>query len=84
MLKERDAVKLYQMKVSASAQGQSMKGTSGSIAKLFGTSPRVVRDVWNRKTWCYATRHLWHLEDASAIGCDHTESNDEVIKSHRA
>jgi hypothetical protein len=79
MLIESDVISLYKMKLDASFHCQSMKGRSGPVSKLFGVTARTVRDIWNRKTWAYATRHLWPREDSFALGGDWTESITEVF-----
>ena len=30
-----------------------------SVARMFKTSPKAVRDIWNHVTWKYATKHMW-------------------------
>ena len=39
-----------------------IKGQSVPVAEIFGVSPKTVRDIWNRRTWAYATHHLWAQE----------------------
>ncbi len=51
----------------ASRHGQSMlkhaiRGMSIPVSKMFGISPRAIRDIWNRRTWEHATADLWELE----------------------
>jgi len=29
------------------------------VGKLFNASSKVIRDIWNRRTWVRATQHLW-------------------------
>ncbi len=55
------AISIYKLKLNASAHAQSTRKSSGPVAKLSGVTARAVRDVWNRKTWPLATRHLWPL-----------------------
>jgi hypothetical protein len=38
------------------------RGKCSPVARKYGVAPRAVRDVWNRKTWAYATKQLWPLE----------------------
>lgn len=33
----------------------SVRGMSGPISKVYGVSARTIRDIWNQKTWAYAT-----------------------------
>ena len=43
-----------------------MRGKSGFFSKLYGVSPRTIRDIWNRKSWAYATNLIWQ-EEASLL-----------------
>ena len=40
-----------------------LRGKNIPVALRYGVAPRTIRDIWNRKTWAYATQWLWHLED---------------------
>ena len=68
MLEESDAIKIYQFMVDWKIQahkglkGRSFRGQSEPVSKLFGVSSRTVRDIWNRRTWVFATKHLWACE----------------------
>ena len=72
MLTEIDAVEIYKLKIamlkpstfkSCLQDAESrIKGQSVRVAALFGVSPKTIRDIWNRRTWAYATIHLWYLE----------------------
>ena len=44
-----------------------IKGQSVPVANLFGVSPKTVRDIWNRRTWAYATNFLWAQEEISKL-----------------
>ncbi len=44
-----------------------IKGQSVPVASLFGVSPKTVRDIWNRRTWAYATNFLWAEEECTSI-----------------
>ena len=35
-----------------------MRGLSLPIAKKYGVSPKTIRDIWNRRTWAFATVSL--------------------------
>ena len=76
MLTEKQALQIFEIKLSLQSklsQDRSpsvfpnlnrslIRGMSGPVSKLFGISPRAVRDVWNRRTWCDTTKHLWHRD----------------------
>jgi hypothetical protein len=69
MLTEHDAMNIYEIKIACTKQTsnedaayRSLRGQSGPVSKLFGVSPRAIRDIWNRRTWAYVTKQLWSLE----------------------
>ena len=35
-----------------------LKGRSVSISKKYNVSPKAIRDVWNRRTWVFATETI--------------------------
>ena len=45
-----------------SSQDPSVRGKSSPVSKLYGVSPRTVRDIWNRRTWADVTSHLHDYE----------------------
>jgi hypothetical protein len=73
-LNEEKAVEIYRRKIellqktspmqtpSSSLQGQSMR-----ISYMFDVSPKTIRDIWNRRTWQGATRHLWPEDDGQGL-----------------
>ena len=38
-----------------------LHGASVPISKMYNVSAKTIRDIWNRRTWTFATSHLWHL-----------------------
>ena len=62
VLTEQEAVGIYRRK----PQDANFKGvpTRNSKSRLpavhFGVSPKTVRDIWNQKTWTFATIGLWN------------------------
>lgn len=72
MLAKEQVEAIYMIKISTIAEYSRrhkhcaidavMRGKSGPLASKYGVSPRTIRDIWNRKTWGYATEHLWSLE----------------------
>ncbi len=70
MLKQSDAVKIYELKLTLRLEQQdtsglkplSLRGQSVPVSKTFGVSSRVVRDIWNRRTWAFVTKPLWSQE----------------------
>ena len=66
MLKNLKPSMLWQRKVQGQmnrlAKSWMKQSESGPVSKLFGVSPRAIRDIWNRRTWAYVTKRLWSLE----------------------
>jgi hypothetical protein len=72
MLGEQQVVAIYKAKLALRAQSrdnspdtkkmQLIKSQSARVAVMYGVTPRTIRDIWNRQSWIYATRHLWILE----------------------
>ncbi len=42
-------------------------GNSSVLAKLYGVSPKAIRDIWNRRTWTEQTRHLWAGDESKQV-----------------
>jgi hypothetical protein len=55
-------VKLINEEVVANPNAKgTLKGKSIAISERFGVSAKAVRDIWNHRTWKYATSHLWKV-----------------------
>ena len=75
-LTKSQAVEIYQLKTSMKDDtisnfipafqppNQLKRGHSVQIGIRYGVSSRTIRDVWNRKTWSFATQHLWSTENS--------------------
>ena len=35
------------------------RGGSAPIARKYGVSAKAIRDIWNRRTWAFATLEIW-------------------------
>ena len=58
MLTEKQVIEIYRIKKRLDMDQEcraSIRGMSGPISKVYGVNARTVRDIWNRKTWAYAT-----------------------------
>ena len=59
ILTSTQAVQIYNMKITAHCKSETNpKLPTASIAKLFGVSPKTVRDIWNGRTWYRETLPL--------------------------
>ena len=89
MLSEKDVVEIYMTKLVLQAQSreadapvtnkmQAMKGQSVGVSVMYGVTSRTIRDIWNRQSWAYATRHLWHLEPQ--LGVENSFDMPMIVK----
>ncbi len=80
MLTEDQAVEIYKLKLLLHAVAQSNKDESRPteillrreseiLAKRYGLTIRAIRDIWNRRSWAYATHHLWTQELDHQVQC---------------
>mmetsp|Transcript_14233 Transcript_14233/g.32765 ORF Transcript_14233/g.32765 Transcript_14233/m.32765 type:complete len:382 (-) Transcript_14233:103-1248(-) len=57
------AARIYAMRPPRTQVGGQFNAAQGlsptAVGNLFGVSSKVVRDIWNRRTWIEATRSLW-------------------------
>jgi hypothetical protein len=73
VLSEEQAREIYKYKLSVICpknhqfwnQGADtrLRGHSVPLAWKFGVSPKTIRDIWNRRTWAFATFQWWSLEE---------------------
>lgn len=67
MLLEHQAVEIYKQKISAQKKAQLnaclMRRECEQLAYRYGLSKRAIQDVWKRRSWAFATSHLWIQED---------------------
>ena len=57
---------LDKSKVNGSNKNSS-RGSSTPLAKKYGVSPKAIRDIWNRRSWAFATVVLWKEEDPEML-----------------
>ena len=80
MLTEQQAADIYLFKVlwqqpahavvcqEAGGMGaRSLAAHSQKLSKQYGVSTRAIRDIWGRRSWQYATYHLWAQEERDLI-----------------
>ena len=57
-LTELQAVEIFRIKqrnIENEKGTLSTRGLSKLVSKVYGVSARTIRDIWNQKTWAYAT-----------------------------
>ena len=68
VLTPRLAVEIYLLKMklenlenssSCKDKANMLKGRSVPVAKKYNVSAKTIRDVWNRRTWSFATESVW-------------------------
>ncbi len=70
VLKSAQAAVIYALKpafdvvtrCASSETERKVKGRSVPIGKMFNVSAKTIRDIWSRRTWTFATYHLWKGE----------------------
>ena len=89
VLRPEQAAHIYSLKpvfdalekigMMSDAESQS-KGRSVPLATMFNVSAKTIRDIWNRKTWTFATRHLWKQEKTiQRLGRESPQAHSQVI-----
>ena len=64
ILTESQAVSIYKQKPEICHKEINRRAASRSrlVSVNYGISSKTVRDIWNRKTWLFATHHLCKFE----------------------
>ena len=55
------------------------KGCSGPLALKYGVSPKAIRDIWNRRTWAFATVELWKEEEPGLLEIEITSPSSVSV-----
>ena len=92
MLSKLDAEDIYKTKISimATMVGKVVptnirgliRGKCNPVAAKYGVSSRTIRDIWNRKTWQYATQPLWQEEKNICTVCNVEYEVTGVLQVH--
>ena len=53
---------------SGADPSKSLKGQSVPVGNKYNVSAKTIRDIWNRRTWTFATYKLWIEEDSNYRG----------------
>ncbi len=53
------AIFLSHQDFNACSRLPKINSRSIELGKLYNVSDKTIRDIWNRRTWTFATRHLW-------------------------
>ena len=81
MLSDGQAVEIYRAKIAFHnafvnmenkrkkiSSSKLMRGRSVLYSRLYGVSSRTIRDIWNRRSWAFATQCMW-WEEKESISC---------------
>ena len=92
MLTDEQVMKIYMLKISmlnelltvsrAANLVKRMRGRSHLVGLQYGVSARTIRDIWNRKTWAYASQRLWTLESSVSDGAMIHKNSPQVSHLH--
>ena len=85
MLTELQAIEIYRTKIEFTSKARSgttlplrnFASESIRVGKIYGVSPRTVQNIWNRRSWGYATKQFWNCE-SSDMGSQRITPSDEV------
>ena len=58
-----------------------LKGRSIDFARKYGVSSKAIRDIWNRRTWAFATLPLLQEEHSSTIIIEANGPSSVRVKS---
>jgi len=85
ILTAEQAIDIYRCKPTSMpafvCADQVVRGSNRSsvpLAKTYGVSPKAIRDIWNRRTWGFATFLLWSEEEHGVLSI-----NEEGISTIR-
>ena len=90
MLTEKQAMEIYRAKLvlmetmqSAGSKKEnptiSLSAHSAVLAELYGVTSRAIRDIWGRRSWQYATHHLWRQDKGKDL--DQKSKTFKVFKN---
>ena len=57
VLTKEEVIEIFKFKMKTPAS-RSKTFSSAMVGKLFGVSPKTIRDIWVGRTWYHATQHL--------------------------
>ena len=85
MLTELQAIEIYRKKIEFMSKAgseqinplQIFASESIMVGKVYGVSPRTVQNIWNRRSWAYATKQFWMCESCE-VGKQRFIPSDEV------
>jgi hypothetical protein len=67
VLTDQQAADIFKLRLAFGAFDSSRQhlftSRSAQVSKLYGVSPKAVRDIWNMRTWRHATKQLWTDQD---------------------
>jgi hypothetical protein len=67
VLTDQQAAEIFKLRLAVgafdSARQHLFTSRSAQVSKLYGVSPKAVRDIWNMRTWRHATKQLWSDQD---------------------
>ena len=68
MLTDDQAAEIFNLRVpftdsTSATRDRVFTSRSIVVSRIYGVSPKAVRDIWNKRTWRHATRALWTEAD---------------------
>jgi hypothetical protein len=65
-IREHEAVQIFLCRPKASEQTRSFETASlaRALGQRYGVTGKAIRDIWNRRSWAWATRAHWTAREA--------------------
>ena len=62
---EHEAVQIFHCRPNVPGQSRSFETASlaRALGKRYGVTSKAIRDIWNRRSWAWATRVHWTLRE---------------------
>ena len=69
VLSNQQAVAIFDLRVPfydsvSETRNRAFTSRSIVVSRMFGVSPKAVRDIWNKRTWRHCTQKMWTDEDS--------------------
>jgi hypothetical protein len=85
VLTDQQAAEIFKLRLAFGAFDSSRQhlftSRSAQVSKLYGVSPKAVRDIWNMRTWRHATKKLWTDQDIIRDAGKYSAAKTEIQRA---
>lgn len=78
LLTNEIAERIYSQRPLGCHRQRSLSSASILVSRMFSISPKAIRDIWNRRTWIQATKHLWHEGETRYVAKPKSADKEEA------